>query len=198
DIYEQRLAETFRKLVDVYDTTTQTYDYERWGAKAVWLDDHSLPVLRELFPRSKFIFLYRDIQSILESLKGQQRQPDYVWNLSEAYEWKIGMYYQTWEDKIRWARETLAPADDARVVQLEAFLSTPEQNADKLCAFLGIDHLDLGVLDTKVNSIWHAETGEFTSSHYVSPSPLSDSELKTLRQVASTPFLRDLGYDLDR
>ncbi|MFB6372751.1 MAG: sulfotransferase, partial [Bradymonadaceae bacterium] len=144
DASVQHLLETFESLIKTYHTTARQYDFQRWGAKAVWLDDHTLPLLRDLFPRARFLFLFRNIQSVLESLNAQIRRPHHTWNLEGTYEWKIERYYRIWEDQLRWAQQTLQDAPDTRILQTETFLADPKSNLEDLCEFLDIDHIDAG------------------------------------------------------
>ncbi|MFH0896201.1 MAG: sulfotransferase [Bacteroidota bacterium] len=88
-----------------------------------------VPLLKEIFPNAKFIFITRDyrdqIQSIRKANFGNQLTP------------MIALRWKQYQKKLMHCQSKYAP--DFYQLPYENFVSNPEENFSSLCTFLGID-----------------------------------------------------------
>jgi hypothetical protein len=97
-----------------------------WGDKSTSYINY-LPLLKELFPQSKFIHIIRDVR-------------DYALSVYKAWKKNKLRASQRWVDSIEKARsDSLAFKDDYFEIKYEELLQDPEKILAKCCHFLGVE-----------------------------------------------------------
>ena len=108
-----------------------------WGFKHPAWQPVTIRMLRTVLPRSRFIFIYRDLVPCLQSAKAGQA----IHSLQET-----AQFCQEWKENLTFALDL---RDDPAVLLLryEDLIREPTATLDRLAAFAGVNDLDHTVLD---------------------------------------------------
>jgi hypothetical protein len=136
-------------------------------------------ILEQIFPRSRHIFIYRNIHDVLRSYKGRQwiKSPQDV--ATVAQQWARNMYAVMHDP----ARLDLLP------VRYEALIADPAGQTARIQEFLRTAPMALDVFNHKVNT-WGADNPELGHSptQYVEPGELTDAEHQIIAQIPPAVF----------
>ncbi|MFB6372752.1 MAG: hypothetical protein ABEN55_06490 [Bradymonadaceae bacterium] len=202
--------ELFHDLCVSFQAKATDYGFPKWGLKPGIPGAGASARIRGLqamMPRSKHLFIYRNIQDTLKMLNAQQRRTHIgkwdttagdQWAISGDYEWRIHDFCRLWGDSIQTVREKLTDGDDVLMVRFEDLqdIDVRRDTLRDVADFLDLEPLDAD-LEHDVNSCWEPETGHLTSANFVPPEPLSTRQLETLRQAVRLEFVEELGYAID-
>ncbi|MEO8164151.1 MAG: sulfotransferase [Betaproteobacteria bacterium] len=137
-----------------------------WGFKHPAWKPSTIRILRSVMPKSRFVFIYRDIEDCLRSAKA---------GLAVNSHQEAAEFCQNWKENLSCM---LRLEDDPAVLLLrfEDLLTEPVEVLDRLAAFTGVDDLDPDVLRHKVNAASGEDYLAQAKDGYVSPAELDAAE----------------------
>lgn len=144
-----------------------------------------IPLLKELYPRARFLHIIRDVRDIC---------------LSAEKAWKRNIYFtaQRWYDYVRRCREDAAVHAPGHYFELkyEDLLTDPEEQLKRICEFLAIDFQnEMAHLKAPAENIGDAknQTVIVKDNFQKWKSRMDMRQLKKIERIAG-PLLLDLGY----
>jgi|GEM_PF-7014598 len=158
----------FYQAVLPFREDAQRLGKPRWGMKRPNVGVHQVAGLSVLLPRSRTVYLVRDLAEVLRSGKAFYRPRG---------------EYQPAEICRQWAARVVAWAQHSRTAQhftlnYADLDDRPAWVVEQLAGFLELDGLDPAALARKVNARTTA-----ASDVYVAPEPLNDEETALVRQT---------------
>ena len=137
-----------------------------WGFKLPGLDRDTLKALLSLMPKARVVYLIRNLADVLKSAKARR----FV-----TTEEEIARFCTDWANNVR---EIIDLAFEQRVliVRYEDMLADREEHLGLLEQFTGVQGLDPGVFDLKLNTFQGEEADGHSPSQYIAPLELTQSE----------------------
>lgn len=183
--YSAALISAFYSICNVYSQDAGKAGFPRWGCKLPAFESKEHAIIRSLLPRSKHVFIYRNIEDVLRSIK--------------ARKW-LGSLDDVRRITSQWTLQTALVLDNARhdpgmlPLRYESLCADKEAQTGKLCDFLEIDNIDCAVFDHRVNTFPGSSANGFSKSQYIEPEKLSSDEIHVMRSIAGD-LPRILGYE---
>lgn len=194
----QKFTEKLKKqvssdaFIDSYiglENITKFYEHKiPWGWKeprttVLW------PLWQDVFPKSKFIFLYRNGVDVAESLR--KREPSQVDIVNKLYPslrcMELQRAFKVWEEynELYYSLREQNPSTEVLEICYENLLENPIQEFEKIMNFLG-----LNIESELIKKV----TGNINSSRAYSYA--KSPELKAFyEEVKNTSTMKKLGYD---
>jgi hypothetical protein len=140
-----------------------------WGIKCPAWPPAVLQLLRALMPRSRFLYVHRDVVDCLKSARAQQMVHS---------EQDVAAFCQAWTENLTYV---LGLDQDSHVLLLgyAELVANPAASLERIAAFSGAHGMDAHVLDHKINT-WTTE-----NKSYVPPVELTDRERQIAAQLTS-------------
>jgi hypothetical protein len=153
-----------------------------WGFKHPGWKPPMIRLLRAVMPRSRFIFIYRDVVECLKSAKAQQA----INSHQEVHE-----FCQAWVEGVEYL---LNLGDDPAVLVLryEELVSEPETALVRIAEFSGVDDMNPAVLQRKINAWTGEDYVAQARNGYTPPAELTEVEMQIVE--ATTSALRASLY----
>jgi hypothetical protein len=160
--------------------------------KTIWGDKTpsyllSIPLLKTLFPRAKFIHIIRDVRDIC---------------ISARKAWKRNIYFtaQRWSDYINRCRKDAAShaAGDYIEITYEELTADPGAVLEQLCGFLGIHyehHMPVLTFSSEEFGDAKGKTEVIHDNTQKWKTQLSAAQAGKIEAICA-PLLQDLGYPL--
>ncbi len=146
-----------------------------WGFKYPGWKPPMIRLLREVMPRSRFIFVYRDVVACLKSAKAQQ----VIHSHQEIYE-----FCQVWVEGVRYLL-SLGSDPAALVMSYEELQTAPELTLQRVAEFTGVSDMNPAVLLRKINA-WSGEDYLAQAKDgYTPPADLTEVEMQIVNDTAS-------------
>jgi hypothetical protein len=153
-----------------------------WGFKHPGWKPPMIRLLRAVTPKSRFIFIYRDVIDCLKSAKAQQA----INSHQEVHE-----FCQAWVEGVEYL---LNLGDDPAVLVLryEELVSEPETALVRIAEFSGVDDMNPAVLQRKINAWTGEDYVAQARNGYTPPAELTEVEMQIVE--ATTSALRASLY----
>lgn len=147
-----------------------------WGFKHPSWSAAAIKLLRKLMPKSRFIFIYRELIPCLRSAKAQ-----YMLNTEQ----ELRGLCQNWINGLAY-RQELGNDPSTLILDYEDLIRAPEESLTTLSKFSGARDMDRSVLNHKIN-IWMGQ-GFATQSRdgYIPPVDLTDKELRIVEELTAS------------
>jgi hypothetical protein len=146
-----------------------------WGFKyPAWSPDF-LKSLHKVMPKSRVLFIVRDLMPALKSAKAQHMV---------SSEQQLREFCQSWSNGLAYCQE-LEGDSSALVVRYEEILEDPEWMLDTIGEFSGARQIKRSVLERKVNTWMGQGFASQLSDGYIPPAPLTEMELKIVEEVTA-------------
>jgi len=146
-----------------------------WGFKHPRWKPPMVRLLRAVMPKSRFIFIYRDVVDCLKSAKAQQA----INSDQEVYE-----FCQAWVEGVEYL---LNPGDDPAllVLRYERLMSEPETTLERIAEFSGVDDVNPAVLQRKINAWTGEDYIAQAKDGYTLPADLTEAEMQIVNDTTS-------------
>jgi len=146
-----------------------------WGFKYPGWKPPMLRLIRMVMPKSRFIFIYRDVLDSLRSAKAQQ----VINSVEEVHE-----FCQAWKEGLEYILSL--DSDPAMLVlRYEGLVSAPKTTLKRIAEFSCVYDMDPTVLDRKINA-WSGE-GYLAQAKdgYTLPADLTEAEIQIANDTTS-------------
>jgi hypothetical protein len=143
-----------------------------WGIKLAGWRPYSLGLMRRLMPRSRLLYVRRDVADCLKSAKARQmvRSPE-----------QVSEFCRLWGENLSYVLGL--GADPALlVINYTDLASEPARALERIAAFTGVADMDPRVLDHKINT--RAGAGP-EGENYVQPASLTEEESQIAAAVTA-------------
>ncbi len=145
-----------------------------WAVKYPGMDTETILSIRNYFPNSKVIYIFRHVENALMSAKARQ----FVTTTEEA-----GGFCLQWRESLLSISEHIAD-DNILFVKYEDMIAQPREHIAMFEAFTGAQGLQESVFDTKVNTFAGDEDEGRSEDQYIAPEALSDEERQMMETLA--------------
>lgn len=174
DGYLNSWIETFYTMPRFLQDYSESIDRPVWLYKYPGVEPDTLSAIRSLFPESKVLYVFRNLESALKSAKARQ----FVTTLDEAAE-----YCMQWRANML---DISDRSDDENILFLkyEDMIAQQDAHVTMLEAFTGAAGIDPAVFGTKVNTFAGDESEGRSNSQYIDPQALTDQEQELLQRIA--------------
>ncbi len=135
DLYSTALIRGFAHLCGAYAQSAHRAGFRRWGTGLPAFPSQEAAVVRGLLPRSKHVVLLRRLEDAI-----RERRPEL------ADEPALRTAALEWSDAVVRALE-VAELPTVHVVRFEDLVANPDDEVPRLCEFLRIASVDLGLID---------------------------------------------------
>ena len=145
-----------------------------WGVKHPSWNPATIRLMRAVMPRSRFIFIHRDLEDSLKSAKAQ----GLTYSKADVEE-----FCRSWAENRNYM---LSLSGEATVLSLQYsdLVGEPRATLAKLADFTGLDDMDPDVLNHKVNA-WKGEDYIMQAKDgYFEPAELDESDRQIIRATA--------------
>lgn len=144
-----------------------------WGFKITGWSPATLNLMRNLMPRSRYLFIVRDLLPCLKSAKAQHML---------STEQELRELCRSWADGMAYC-QGLQADPLAFVVKYEDLILSPDETLAAISRFSGADQMDCSVLNHKIN-IWAGQQFSTQSGNgYIPPAELTEGELQIIDEV---------------
>ncbi len=175
---------SFYMLVSAYDRSVQAHGFQRWATKLPGVKPgNTQQIVAKLLPRSRHVWMTRDIEAVLRSYKSRQWLKTVV---------DVAKVSATWVQSLDQVQQL--PSDGRTLVlRHEDLVADPATHIERLRDFLAVRSLDASVLEHRVNTFRGEAARGHSPTEYIQPSELSPDERAAMAQIAG-PHLERLGY----
>jgi len=177
------LLEAFYKAAVLYQEHARSDGFPHWGIKNPLSTALMIDRLKVLIPRSRFIFVYRNLFDVARSAKARQfvKSEDDLAKLAQQWQTNvIGVMDAAW--------------DNVCVLRYEEMLVRPEEQIRRIERFTGLDGIDRSVMTRKINTFEGALKNGCSPTGYIPPAALGRREAQVLCAQASVALGRT-GYE---
>jgi len=171
ELYSTALIRGFAHLCGAYAESARRAGFRRWGTGLPVFPSQEAAVVRGLLPRSKHVLILRHLEDAIRS-----------WHGAHDAETDLRATALEWADGVVRALE-LSGQPSVLVVRFEDLVVEPDREVPRLCEFLRIASVDLGLID----DIRHGAPEAFRHE-------LTADQRELLGRVAK-PALELAGYD---
>jgi hypothetical protein len=172
ELYSTALIRGFAHLCGAYAESARRAGFRRWGTGLPVFPSQEAAVVRGLLPRSKHVLMLRHLEDAVRATRNDQREANTLRAL--ALEWSDGVVRALGE---------LRELPNVLVLRHEDLIAQPDQEIPRLCEFLRIASVDLGLID----DVRHGKPEAFRHE-------LSQDAREQLERLAK-PALELAGYD---
>jgi hypothetical protein len=155
----------------------RVHDRPVWGFKYPAWSPVVLRILRRMLPRTRLLFITRDILPALRSAKAQH-MIDTPQQLHELC--------QGWLSSLSYLAE-LAHDVSVMTVRYEDLVGQPEETLAAIATFSGAQQMDRSILEHRINTWRGQELAAQSGDGYVRPVELSEAEMRAVSQVMESP-----------
>ena len=173
DDYLNSMEKAFFNHIYFFEEYAKKKDRDVWGVKQPGWTGGNINVLWNSIPKSKVIYIYRNIESCLQSAKGIQL----VNNSDDAKVFLQG-YLNSYNSVMQ-----LPDSDKMLKIEFSDLIENPEKSISKIQTFTGISDIDRSVMDTKINTYFGDNRSKETKDGYISPIELSKDEKNLITEV---------------
>jgi hypothetical protein len=167
--YLDALAGAFQLIVNVYQKSSGEFGYARWGTKLPYAASGQIRAIRTLLPDSMHVFIYRNIFDVMRSIKARK------WVESKE-DFRVAC--NNWFNSVCQNIDIHGNREWFHVVSYDELIDNPKIESEKIQKFLGLNDLDLGVFDHKVNTFQGEKSEGHSESLYVEPDKLTVFEYR--------------------
>jgi hypothetical protein len=145
-----------------------------WGIKFPGWKPSTIKLLRDLMPRSRFIYIYRDLIACLKSAKAQHLLRSMIEVKDFCRAWQASLTYM------------LGLRDDPAILLINyaELISEREYVLDRIAHFTMLDDLDVSTLDRKINTWVTGEHPLHAPDGYMVAAELSNAELQVAAETS--------------
>jgi hypothetical protein len=182
DVMMQAWVETFYQLPAHVAGYGQSVGRPRWGFKYPGYNRDTLKALLSLLPRTKVIYVYRNLFDALKSAKARR----FLNTPEETVE-----FCAQWSTNLTESSQLTA---DERIlfIRYEDLVAQRDEHMKLLEAFTGVTGMNAEVFDAKINTF--RSTGEgMAPSGYIPPAELTDEERAAVNELAGPVMQRLYG-----
>jgi hypothetical protein len=183
--YLEALTGSFHLLTQAYSKTAQSLGYKFWGSKMPSLSTAQLTAIYTLLPKSRHLFVYRNLFDVMRSIKARKWVED-----AEAFRG----YCHKWFNTLSEVGASFDEFDWFYTLSYDQLIQEPEVYTRKVQEFFGLGDLDLKVFDHKINTFTGNQSEGFSDSSYVKPESLNDYESNLCHQVQDEISKLNLFY----
>ncbi|MEQ8844067.1 MAG: sulfotransferase [Phycisphaerales bacterium] len=176
------MFDSFYRHVKMYDDTARRDGFDRWGVKHPMSNVHMIERLRTLLPKSRFVFIYRNLFEVAASAKARQ----FIKSAADMRNYAV-----MWQTNLLRVLDEKAP--DTLILRHDELVADPADAVARIEAFTGVTGIDQSVTQRKINTFDSNLPGRASGS-YVAPMPLNDEETDILRRFAADALART-GYE---
>jgi hypothetical protein len=152
-----------------------------WGFKHPAWNPATVRLMRALMPRSRFIFIHRELGDCLKSAKAQAVTYGATYSTAEVEE-----FCRSWSENSEYMF-SLDSEPTVLSLQYEDLVREPRKTLARLAEFTGVQDMDPNVLNNKINT-WAGEDYVMQSANgYFEPAELSDSDRQIIDATARLP-----------
>lgn len=146
-----------------------------WGFKMPGWKPASMQLLRSFLPKSRFIYIYRDVASCVRSAKAQHE----IGSLQALRD-----YCTAWMESLTFM---FALAGDPNILLIDYadLLAERERTLQRIAQFTSLDDLDERVLERKINTWTGDEYVMQSPDGYRPPAELSDAEQQIIADLTA-------------
>lgn len=167
----------FRRL---YEQPALDKGFQRWGVKEVRLTAEHAVYLQWLFPRAKFVFLYRNP---FDAYRSYRTFPTFYVRWPDEPVLSARHFGHVWRERLT---SFLPQPVNSVIVRFEDLVSKPVQVTESLSEFLESE-LDPRTMDLQISG--RGERGRSVEK----PNPVPWAERRALRRAIG-PLLEEVGY----
>jgi hypothetical protein len=138
-----------------------------WGVKCPAWPPEVLQLLRTLLPRSRWLYIHRDVLDCLRSARAQQMVRS---------EQDVAALCRGWVASLTYVLG-LGPDPQFLLLRYEELVAQPAANLERIATFSGARGIDPRVLDHRINT-WSGE-----EALYVPPVALTDNERRIAEEL---------------
>jgi len=146
-----------------------------WGFKQPGWKPPMLRLLRTVMPKSRFIFIYRNVVDCLKSAKAKHA----INSLQDVDE-----FCRTWAASLEY---TLSLGDDPAllVLRYQELVSEPQTTLERIAKFSSVDDMNPAVLQRKINSWAGEDYIAQAKDGYTPPADLTEAEMQIVEDTTS-------------
>ncbi len=148
-----------------------------WGFKYPAWNPIFVELLHTWMPKSRFIYILRDILPALKSAKAQHMIDS---------EQELRKLCQSWIEGMTYCQQ-LSSNSSSLIIHYEDLLQKPDETISLIATFSGAQNIDSSVLKNKINSWTGQNFGTQIYDGYIPPVELTDKELKIVEEL-TMPF----------
>jgi hypothetical protein len=159
-----------------------------WGFKRPNFSCDLLRAILMLLPRTKVIYVYRDLYDVLKSAKARR------FVVSEA---EVTAFCATWAANMS---QTMALRRDGRFyfLRYEDLVAHRREQVQRLERFTGARKIEDRVFATRVNTFAGAQSDGHSPNQYIEPAPLTATEQAIAEREAGAVMAQFYGADAAR
>jgi hypothetical protein len=181
DGYLAQLGRCSFALLDYCRDYAVTAGRPIWGLKAPGFRPHTIALIRQAMPRSRFIYIHRDVVDCLRSAKAKQ---------AVCSEQEVKEFCNLWADNLRYAL-SLSQESSIFLLNYAEFMAEPGASLQRIAAFSGAQGMKPEVLGRKINA--RPSDAGASASGYIEPATLTDAEMQIVSDL--TAPLREQLYE---
>ncbi len=183
EAYARAIVENICRVAQSYEESARRDGFDRWGIKNPLIAPTVSSVLFQVFPKARFIFIYRHLRDVLRSYKARK------WLAGSG---RVAHVTEGWCANVTYM---LAAPPSQRLLRLryEELVKDAERAAQTLEAFVGVAGIDRSLFSHRVNTFDGQAANGHSNSGYVPPEPLTGDETRIAQKIAGAT-LEALGY----
>lgn len=144
-----------------------------WGVKAPGFKPHTMALIRQAMPKSRFIYIHRDVLDCLRSAKARQ---------TVRSEQDVKEFCTSWADNLGYALN-LRHEPFMLLLEYAELIAEPAASLQQMAAFSGAQEMRLEVLNRKINT--RLSDASASAPGYIEPAELTDAEMQTACDLTS-------------
>ena len=172
----EALGGSFNLMANAYLSSAKKLGFQKWGSKLPYVSTSQLNAVNTLLPKSRHVFLYRNLTDVMKSMKARRWVNDHEQFKSSC---------EKWYNSMTEIGRTFTGVEWLHMVSHDKLIENPEFYAKELQLFLGLNELDLKVFDHKINTFEGNEEDGHSETSYIKPESLDDFESNLCKQVQS-------------
>jgi len=173
--YSQVLVKSLEMVLRNYKQDAMRDGFQHWGVKNPLYDGKHFELFYHTLPQGRFIFIHRHILDVARSYKARK------WLNSEqdctemVRQWGRNMFYM------------LSCRSNERILMIryDQMLANPEEHAQRLEAFVGVEGIDRSIFGRKINTFTGAGEAGYSATQYVEPEELSAQQVEIISRMAN-------------
>lgn len=172
-VYGALMIDAFYRAIDFYDADARKGGFEIWGMKFPLGRIETIRQLLAFLPRLRVVIVYRDVVDCVASAKSRGFVSD---------DGQIHEFCDQWARNMGWIETLEGP--EVSVVRYETLVGSPADGLSRLARFLQIEGMNPAVMERRINTFERDSGPGESASGYLSPTALTDEELKIVRNRA--------------
>lgn len=146
---ENKQSTTIKEVMEMmYSSYASHEGKSSWGDKSLFFG--AMDLIKEMFPKSRFIFIVRDGRDVF-----------YSWRKMDSSKSHPAVMALDWKSKLHFIERSMKniPEQDIILIRYEDLLTKPESTLQNICKFLGIPFED-GMLQ------FHQSSKKYIGNHH--------------------------------